>query len=278
MGTPDPVRRFSSFANQEQKKCNRRPVLAYRVFLRVGFILIGSILMSLLVGSYAVQSQPASLLAFISPQGEPEEEPADKLDLSSLNSAVFGPRPAPSPLPSPITALPNPDLSVPPSLNQKPLPQIPSTAADFLRPRPPLGVEVVIHLGKQRLTVARYKKVILESPISSGRATHPSTSGNFEVTQKDLHHYSNLYGYRVHGRYRPASMKYFVRYNGAEGLHAGALPGYPASHGCIRLPTNKAAAVFKTVGIGTPVLVTRGSHRSVNGQKKRARTADISAN
>ncbi|PWU10485.1 MAG: hypothetical protein C5B47_02065, partial [Verrucomicrobia bacterium] len=84
---------------------------------------------------------------------------------------------------------------------------------------------------------------------------------------------------RVGGRYRPALMKYFVRYNGAEGVHAGALPGYPASHGCIRLPIHKAAAVFKTVGVGTPVVVTDGVRRGFKGgQRKpsaiaRARTA-----
>lgn len=257
----------------------RPRVLAKRIL-----IVLAVLLTILLAGSYVVRSQPASLLAFLSPQGEAVFEGEGVFEKpvgspSVFNSSVFFPSPAPSPspLPSPMTALPSPDFVIPPP-SRKPLPQVPSTACDFLRPRPPLGVEILINLSKQRLTVVRYKKVILDSPISSGRTSHPSTSGNFEVTQKDLHHYSTLYGYRVGGRYRPAAMKYFVRYNGAEGLHAGALPGYPASHGCIRLPQNKAAAVFRTVGVGTPVVVIGAAPRaSKSRQRGPAQTAAMRA-
>lgn len=223
-------------------------------------MLVGSCLVVFLLLSFlAVQSQPISLSTFLPAENE---EPAE----SSLAPSEL-PFPSSSPSPSPMTALSPADLphadfaitNLP--VSQKPLLQVPCTAIDFLRPKPPLGVEVVINLRKQRLTVLRYKQVLLESPISSGRPGHRTAAGSFEVTQKDLHHYSTLYGYFQRGRYRPASMKYFVRYNGAEGLHAGDLPGYAASHGCVRLPTNKAAAIFKTVGIGTPVVVTAGESR-----------------
>ncbi len=93
----------------EQKECGRRAVLACRAG-------IGFILAALLVG--AVQSQPAALLAFLSPQGK-QEESSEKLDAYLLNAAVFGPSPAPSPLPSPITALSNPDILVPPFPSQR---------------------------------------------------------------------------------------------------------------------------------------------------------------
>ena len=56
-------------------------------------------------------------------------------------------------------------------------------------------------------------------------------------------------------RFVPAPMRYFVRFDGANGLHAGILPGYPASHGCVRLPDQSAIAIFNAVDVGTPVTV-----------------------
>jgi hypothetical protein len=56
-------------------------------------------------------------------------------------------------------------------------------------------------------------------------------------------------------RFVQAPMPYFMRFNGAEGMHAGYLPGYPASHGCVRLPKEKAIAFFEAVEVGTPVTV-----------------------
>ena len=57
------------------------------------------------------------------------------------------------------------------------------------------------------------------------------------------------------GHFVPAPMRYFMRFNGAEGMHAGFLPGRPASHGCVRLPEEDAIALFETVPVGTPVTV-----------------------
>jgi hypothetical protein len=57
------------------------------------------------------------------------------------------------------------------------------------------------------------------------------------------------------GKFIPAPMSYFMRFDGATGMHAGYLPGYPASHGCVRLPERNAIAFFNAVEIGTPVHV-----------------------
>ncbi len=57
------------------------------------------------------------------------------------------------------------------------------------------------------------------------------------------------------GKFIPAPMRYFIRFDGATGMHAGYLPGYPASHGCVRLPQEKAIALFDAVQVGTPVTV-----------------------
>lgn len=57
------------------------------------------------------------------------------------------------------------------------------------------------------------------------------------------------------GKFVPAPMKYFMRFDGATGMHAGILPGYPASHGCVRMPRAKAILFFNIVPIGAPVHV-----------------------
>ena len=57
------------------------------------------------------------------------------------------------------------------------------------------------------------------------------------------------------GKFIPAPMHYFMRFTGADGMHAGYLPGYPASHGCVRMPEQYAIAFFNAVQVGTPVTV-----------------------
>ena len=57
--------------------------------------------------------------------------------------------------------------------------------------------------------------------------------------------------------YEGADMYHFMRFNGGVGMHAGLLPGYPASHGCVRMPAHMAEIFYKNVKWGTPVIVTR---------------------
>lgn len=84
-------------------------------------------------------------------------------------------------------------------------------------------------------------------PISSGRKSHPTPKGEFVVTNKHRHWRSTIYG---------ASMPFYLRLSGrAFGLHAGQLPGYPASHGCIRLNKKDAQDFFEHVPLGTIVVI-----------------------
>ena len=136
---------------------------------------------------------------------------------------------------------------------------------------------VVISLGRQRLYVMMGEEVYLDSPISSGKAGHATPKGRFVVTEKDLNHRSSIYGNFVDGsgrvvragvstrsdvapsgtRYQGAPMKYFCRLTSSGvGFHVGILPGYPASHGCIRLPESAAALIYAKVAVGTKVVVT----------------------
>lgn len=102
-----------------------------------------------------------------------------------------------------------------------------------------------VDLKSQTAYVWRDGKVDDAIPISSGRAKFPTPKGRYIVTNKYPMWKSTIY--RV-------KMPYFLRLScGDFGLHAGHLPGYPASHGCIRLPEADAKKLFLSVPIGTLV-------------------------
>ncbi len=133
---------------------------------------------------------------------------------------------------------------------------------------------VEIDLEEQTAYLLRNGRPVLASPISSGRYGHLTKTGVFEILEKEQTHYSSIYGKIVDargntivadadadmpvprgGKFVPAPMHYFMRFNGADGMHAGILPGYPASHGCVRMPQEYAIAFFNSVSVGTPVTV-----------------------
>lgn len=150
-------------------------------------------------------------------------------------------------------------------------------------------LEVEINLIQQAAFLLQDGRVIAETPISSGRASHPTPAGNFVVVQKDLDHRSTLYGRVVDaegkvvvrdadlttpvpegGKFVQAPMRHFMRFNGAVGMHAGRLPGYAASHGCVRLPPHMASYFYKSVPVGTPVHVVG---RAPSGHVAKHRTS-----
>lgn len=136
------------------------------------------------------------------------------------------------------------------------------------------GYSVEIDLGRQTAYLLEGRRVVLSSPICSGRAGHLTETGSFKIIDKERNHFSSLYGKIVDaygrtvvsdadadmkvprgGKFIPAPMRYFMRFHGATGMHAGYLPGYAASHGCVRMPEENAIAFFNAVEIGTPVRV-----------------------
>jgi lipoprotein-anchoring transpeptidase ErfK/SrfK len=141
----------------------------------------------------------------------------------------------------------------------------------------PDQVRVVVSLPKQRAYLLMGDEVVVDSPISSGKRGHSSPSGSFTVLEKDPNHHSSIYGDFVDGSGRVvragvsaridaapsgthfvgAAMKWFMRLTGdGVGMHVGILPGYPASHGCIRMPGEGAKLFYDHVKVGTPVRVT----------------------
>jgi hypothetical protein len=108
---------------------------------------------------------------------------------------------------------------------------------------------IVVSLADQRLYAYHNLQLIAWSNISSGRPSHETPTGTFTVSQKDVDHHSSLYD--------DASMPFFMRLTDtAVGLHAGFLPGYPASHGCVRLPLGMARELYGCVDMGTSVEIT----------------------
>jgi hypothetical protein len=114
---------------------------------------------------------------------------------------------------------------------------------------PPTGpVLAVISIARQRLHVHDGTGLVAQAPVSTGMAGHRTPTGVFSVLQKRRHHHSNIYS--------NAPMPYMQRLTwSGVALHAGVLPGYPASHGCIRLPYPFAAELWGMTKVGTRVVV-----------------------
>ena len=107
-----------------------------------------------------------------------------------------------------------------------------------------------VSLARQRLVVYDANGPIAESPVSSGRVGYSTPAGVYSIVQKKRQHYSNLYA----GASMPNMQR--ITWSGVA-LHAGALPGYPASHGCIRLPHGFSQKLFGMTSMGTRVIVSR---------------------
>jgi lipoprotein-anchoring transpeptidase ErfK/SrfK len=87
----------------------------------------------------------------------------------------------------------------------------------------------IVALREQRVTIYDADGRILQAPVSTGQTGYETPAGIYSVIQKEAEHYSNLYD--------DASMPFMQRITWSGiALHAGQLPGHPASHGCIRMP------------------------------------------
>ena len=114
----------------------------------------------------------------------------------------------------------------------------------------PAGVPLmaIVALGEQRITVYDAQGKILQAPVSSGQTGYETPAGVYSVIQKEAEHYSNLYD--------DASMPFMQRITWSGiALHAGVLPGHPASHGCVRMPYEFAQHLFDKTSKGMRVIV-----------------------
>ena len=159
----------------------------------------------------------------------------------------------------------------------------------FLGAAPELRAQhtaVVINLTEQTAYLLENGRVVLVSPIASGKEGWGTPTGRFHIITKDVNHVSADFGLVVdsYGRivnpnatpasrvppgchYMPAPMPDYMQFGPFLGMHGGFLPGYPASHGCVRMPHDLAAEFFASVEVGTPVEVI-GNARSVTHVRK----------
>lgn len=135
---------------------------------------------------------------------------------------------------------------------------------------------VRISLGEQRAYFYKADQLVGVSIISTGREGFRTPTGSWRLQQKERDHKSSLYGDYVSkdgsvikkdvdtskdprppgAIFDGAKMPFFMRIHGGVGMHEGFLPGYPASHGCIRMPAFMAEKFFDNVSVGTPVTIT----------------------
>jgi hypothetical protein len=107
---------------------------------------------------------------------------------------------------------------------------------------------MVVNLSEQRAYVYRNGVLIGVTTVSTGRPGHETPTGVFTILQKDKDHRSTIYN--------SAPMPYMQRLTwGGVALHAGGLPGYPESHGCVHLPSEFARLLFEVTSTGMTVVI-----------------------
>ena len=145
---------------------------------------------------------------------------------------------------------------------------------DLLKQATPENTRIVVSIPKQRAYLMIGEEIVANAPVSSGKRGHESPRGHMRVLEKDPNHHSTLYGDFVDGsgrivrggvsaridsapsgtHFAGAAMKWFLRLTeDGVGMHIGILPGYPASHGCIRESVDGAKLFYDHAKVGTPV-------------------------
>lgn len=128
-------------------------------------------------------------------------------------------------------------------------PGIDKSIREATKPQGPLII--AISINEQRLKLYDANGVFAETPVSTGMKGHSTPMGVFSVIQKDKFHKSNIYS--------NAPMPYMQRITwSGVAIHAGVLPGYPASHGCIRMPMAFAMKMWVWTRMGARVIITPG--------------------
>lgn len=181
--------------------------------------------------------------------------------------------PAPTPKPGGFFLFRSPQRPVAQTIPRQPGAVVSQAVYDAATPD---NTHVIVSIGRQRVFLYSGDQVAIDSPISSGKKGHSTPQGHFHILVKEPNHFSNIYGNFCDrsGRvvrsgvssvidsapsgthFIGAPMKWFMRLTETGvGMHIGILPGYPASHGCIRLPADMAPLIYQKVRVGTSVTV-----------------------
>lgn len=109
-------------------------------------------------------------------------------------------------------------------------------------------LRVIVNIGAQRAFLVKDGQIAFETPISTGRGPRMTPRGTFKITEKiRTGKISTIYKCPLPGWMRVGEMPI--------GMHEGELPGYPASHGCIRMPLESAHFIFDRAPVGTTVQI-----------------------
>lgn len=137
-------------------------------------------------------------------------------------------------------------------------------------PENPNTVSVKVSLKRQRVYVKEGDKMLLAMPVSVGKSSSPTPSGNFRITRKVPKYRANTHGYATDGRnfratylskkpagwkFRGTPMPYWCEFKPAYGFHTGWVKRQPCTHGCIRMHENLAPKFYRLVKVGTPVSI-----------------------
>jgi hypothetical protein len=137
----------------------------------------------------------------------------------------------------------------PPRLKHVRKAQKPATIKEATKPQGPLLISISVE--EQRLKIYDSHGLYAETPISTGMRGHSTPMGVFSIIGKEKFHRSNIYS--------GAPMPYMQRITWSGiAIHAGVLPGYPASHGCIRMPMNFAVRMYGWTRMGARVVIAPG--------------------
>src|SRR5207247_6370793 len=156
-------------------------------------------------------------------------------------------------------------------------------AARQARPKPPTEataprdagepIMAIVSIKSQKVTFYDADGWILRAPVSTGTRGRETPAGVFAVIEKDKDHHSSLYD----DAWMPNMLR--ITWNGIA-LHGGQLPGYPASHGCVRMPYDFAEKLFDKTQIGERVIISPNdaapvefSHRALFVPKAKALAA-----
>ncbi|MBP84481.1 MAG: hypothetical protein CMO61_11610 [Verrucomicrobiales bacterium] len=144
----------------------------------------------------------------------------------------------------------------------------------------PSNAKIEIDLSDQKARVYRAvgskRQLVIETRVSTGKSGYSTPTGTYRVQEKRTEKRSTLYGSWVNSsgsivrssgeawdrpaggaRFIGAEMPYWMRVNGSIGMHVGDVPNFPASHGCIRVPSSVQPLIFSKVGLGTEVKIMR---------------------
>ena len=148
--------------------------------------------------------------------------------------------------------------------------------AELMAQATPENVALEISISEQRGLLLVNGAIAMDFPVATGKSTHPTPTGSYNIRAKEKDYHSNLYGKITDatgavvvadadsrtdavpegGKFEGATMPYWMRLtDSGVGLHVGYVPGRPASHGCIRLKNDTAQKLFQLTKIGTPVVV-----------------------